>query len=79
MSPANVPIFHFKTIIVAAGILLLIQGIAQVCRCILCIRTGIWPGHAEDVEELESVLLMEHERGIDPPGGGSGIEDGSRR
>jgi TRAP-type mannitol/chloroaromatic compound transport system permease small subunit len=65
MSPANIPIFQFKTIIVAAGILLLIQGIAQVCRCILCIQTGRWPEHPEDVEELEQVLLKEH-------GGGGG-------
>jgi TRAP-type mannitol/chloroaromatic compound transport system permease small subunit len=69
MSPANVPIFQFKMIIVAAGVLLLIQGIAQVCRCILCIRTGKWPEHAEDVEELETILLMEHDRGVDPPAG----------
>ena len=69
MSPANVPIFQFKTIIVAAGALLLIQGVAQVLRCIVCMRTGAWPEHAEDVEELESVLVMEHERGVDPPPG----------
>ena len=41
MSPANIPIFQFKTVIVAAGILLFIQGIAQVFRCIHCIRTGV--------------------------------------
>jgi TRAP-type mannitol/chloroaromatic compound transport system permease small subunit len=69
MSPANIPIFQFKSIIVAAGVLLLIQGIAQVCRCILCIQTGTWPEHPEDVEELETILLMEHGRGVDPPPG----------
>ena len=69
MSPANVPIFQFKAVIVAAGILLLIQGIAQVLRCIVCMRTGAWPEHAEDVEELESVLVMERERGVEPPPG----------
>ena len=57
MSPANIPIFHFKTIIVAAGILLLFQGIAQVCRCILCIRTGEWLRAQDDVEELDKVLF----------------------
>lgn len=61
MSPANVPIFQFKTVIVAAGILLLIQGIAQVCRCIICMRTGKWPEHAEDVEEMENILLKERD------------------
>lgn len=59
MSPANVPIYQFKTIIIAAGILLVIQGIAQVFRCIITIRTGRWPRHEEDVEELETVLQRE--------------------
>ena len=61
MSPANVPIFQFKTIISIAGLLLLLQGIAQVCRCIMCIRTGAWPRRLEDVEELEDKLLKDHE------------------
>ena len=64
MSPANVPIFQFKTIITAAGVLLLIQGLAQVMRCIVCIRDGEWPKHAEDVEELEDQLLREGPREI---------------
>jgi TRAP-type mannitol/chloroaromatic compound transport system permease small subunit len=64
MSPANIPIFQFKTVTVAAGILLLIQGIAQVLRCIICIKTNQWPRHLEDIEELEDVLLAEHEHEI---------------
>ncbi|KFB09042.1 TRAP transporter small permease subunit [Nitratireductor basaltis] len=59
MSPANVPIYQFKTIIIAAGILLVIQGIAQVFRCIITIRTGEWPPHAQDVQELEEILQKE--------------------
>ena len=61
MSPANVPIFQFKMIIVAAGVLLFIQGIAQVCRCLICMRTGAWPKHPEDIEELEDILLKQAE------------------
>jgi len=64
MSPANVPIFQFKTIISIAGALLVLQGIAQVCRCIMCIRDGEWPRHLEDIEELEEQLLHEHEREV---------------
>jgi TRAP-type mannitol/chloroaromatic compound transport system permease small subunit len=64
MSPANVPIFQFKSIIVAAGILLFIQGLAQMCRCIVCIREGAWPKRFDDVEELEDVLLKQHEHEI---------------
>lgn len=58
MSPANVPIFQFKTVIVAAGLLLLLQGAAQVCRCLIAMRTNEWPKPKEDVEELETQLLQ---------------------
>lgn len=57
MSPANIPIFQFKFIIVAAGTLMFIQGIAQVFRCVICMREGMWPPHSEDVEEMERQLL----------------------
>lgn len=57
-SPAGVPVFQLKTVIVVAGLLLLIQGIAQVMRCILCIRTNEWLRAAADIEETE-VMLME--------------------
>jgi TRAP-type mannitol/chloroaromatic compound transport system permease small subunit len=56
-SPAGIPIYQFKSIIVAAGLLLLIQGIAQVFRCILCIRTNQWMIARDDVEEIEKMGL----------------------
>ena len=64
MSPANVPIFQFKLIIVAAGVLLLIQGVAQVFRCIICLRTGRWPPKAADVEETETLLVKGEVRDV---------------
>ena len=57
-SPVGVPVFQLKAVIVAAGLLLVVQGIAQVMRCILCMRTNEWLAAAEDVKETE-VLLME--------------------
>ncbi len=63
-SPAGIPVFQFKTIIVAAGILLLIQGIAQVFRCIICIRTGEWLRVVDDIEETEVMLADEATRDI---------------
>lgn len=56
-SPAGIPIYQFKTVMVAAGILLFIQGIAQVMRCILAMRTGAWLPPEEDVMETEEVLI----------------------
>ena len=55
-SPAGIPIYQFKSVIVAAGILLFFQGIAQVFRCVIAMRDNAWPEHEADVEELEKVL-----------------------
>jgi len=56
-STANVPVFHFKLIIVFAGGLMFLQGLAQVVRCIVCLREGTWPQQVEDVKEMEASLL----------------------
>lgn len=61
MSPANIPIFQFKSVIIAAGILLVIQGVAQVFRCIITMRTNVWPMPEDDVEEMEKLL---QEKGV---------------
>ena len=60
-SPAGVPISQFKTVLPVAGALLFLQGMAQVCRCIICLKTGEWPAHLEDVEEMEVALLQDKE------------------
>ncbi len=62
-SPAGIPIFQFKTVIVAAGILLFIQGMAQVCRCILCLREGYWRRAHESIEETERLLIKQAAEG----------------
>jgi TRAP-type mannitol/chloroaromatic compound transport system permease small subunit len=58
-SPAGIPVFPLKTLIPLAGVFLLIQGVAEIIRCILCIRRGAWPARLHDVEETESVILQE--------------------
>jgi len=62
MSPAGFPIYQFKTIMPIAAFFLFLQGIAQVIRCIICLRTGDWPAHLHDVEEMETALLHQAER-----------------
>lgn len=56
-SPARVQIYFFKTLIPIAGFLVLLQGIAEAYRCVICIRTGAWPGRLHDVEETESMAM----------------------
>lgn len=65
-SPAGIPIYQFKTVIVAAGILLFVQGIAQLFRCVICMRTGEWIEAEADVEETENVLIQEHQHEQEP-------------
>jgi TRAP-type mannitol/chloroaromatic compound transport system permease small subunit len=60
-SPAGVPVFPLKTLIPLTGIMLFIQGIAEVSRCIICLRQGYWPQRLHDVEELESAIRHEQE------------------
>ncbi len=62
-SPAGVPVSPLKTILPIAALFVFIQGIAEVCRCIVCIRQGSWPERQKDVEETEDALIkMMHDR-----------------
>ena len=78
-SPADIPVFPMKTIIPVAGVVLFIQGIAEVIRCVMCLRDGQWPQRMHDVEETETVILHEMERGVPLPGAAEQTpEEGSR-
>jgi TRAP-type mannitol/chloroaromatic compound transport system permease small subunit len=60
-SPARIQIYFFKTLIPIAGTLVLLQGIAEAVRCIICIKTGEWPPRLHDVQETETMLMNEQE------------------
>lgn len=49
------PIYHFKTIIPIAGALVMLQGLAEIARCVVCLRTGVWPERLKDVTEIDVV------------------------
>ena len=49
------PIYPFKIVIPVAGALVLLQGIVEIVRCVICIRTGEWPERLKDVEEIDVV------------------------
>ena len=56
-SPARIQIYFFKSLIPLAGGLLILQGISESMRCILCIRDGKWIKRHEDVSETEKDLI----------------------
>jgi TRAP-type mannitol/chloroaromatic compound transport system permease small subunit len=49
------PIYHFKTVIPVAGALVMLQGLAEITRCVRCLRHGAWPPRIEDVEEIDVI------------------------
>lgn len=53
------PIYPFKTIIPVAGVFLLLQGIVEIVRCVICLRQGKWPSREIDVEEVDVEKLKE--------------------
>jgi TRAP-type mannitol/chloroaromatic compound transport system permease small subunit len=56
-SPAQIQIYMAKSLIPAAGFLLIIQGISEVMRCIIAIKTGHWPSRLVVAEETEKILM----------------------
>jgi TRAP-type mannitol/chloroaromatic compound transport system permease small subunit len=53
------PIYPFKTVIPVAGAFLLLQGVAEIARCVICLASGAWPSREEDVEEVDVDKLKE--------------------
>lgn len=66
-SPVGVPVWPLKMLIPAAGVMLTLQGVAEVLRCVICLAEGQWPPRLHDVEELESQLQQQGR-----PAGGDG-------
>jgi TRAP-type mannitol/chloroaromatic compound transport system permease small subunit len=53
------PIYPFKTIIPIAGAFLLLQGIVEIIRCVICLKQGDWPSREVDIEEVDVDKLKE--------------------
>lgn len=53
------PIYPFKTVIPVAGAFILVQGIVEMMRCLICLKQGYWPSREEDVEEVDVDKLKE--------------------
>jgi TRAP-type mannitol/chloroaromatic compound transport system permease small subunit len=49
------PVYHFKTVIPIAGALVLLQGVAEIVRCVVCLKTGEWPSRLKDVAETDVI------------------------
>ena len=57
-SPVGIPIWQIKMLIPVGGALVALQGVAEVLRCLLCLKQGHWEPRLHDVEELEKQILQ---------------------
>jgi len=62
-SPVGIPIWQIKMLIPVGGALVALQGLAEVMRCLVCLKDGHWPPRLHDVEELEKQILEEAAKG----------------
>ena len=53
------PIYPFKLMLPLAGGFLLLQGVVEIIRCVICIQQGAWPSREQDVEEVDVGKLKE--------------------
>lgn len=56
-SPAGIQVYFFKSLIPLAGGLMLIQGFAELTRCVMAMKTGVWLERLADVRETEDMLM----------------------
>jgi len=68
------PLYPFKFVIPVAGAVLLLQGLVEIVRCVVCIRAGAWPARDGDVEEVnvEQLREMVHVKDSDLDAAGPG-------
>lgn len=50
-----IPLYPFKFVIPVAGAIVLMQGIAEIIRCLVCIKTGEWTPRLKDAQESDVV------------------------
>ena len=49
------PVYPFKFVIPVAGAVVMLQGLAEIARCVVCLRTGAWTPRLKDAEEMDVV------------------------
>lgn len=69
-SPEPLPLYPYKFIIPLAAFFLLIQGLVEIMRCIICLKEGSWPSRIPDVVEVdvEQLKKMVHVKDEDIAG-----------
>jgi len=49
------PVYPFKFMIPFAGAIVLLQGLSEILRCVVCLKTGEWTPRLKDAAEADVV------------------------
>jgi TRAP-type mannitol/chloroaromatic compound transport system permease small subunit len=55
MTAGGPPLYQFKAMIPVAGVLVMLQGVAEIVRCVVCLKMGEWPQRLHDVAEIDVI------------------------
>jgi TRAP-type mannitol/chloroaromatic compound transport system permease small subunit len=73
------PVYHFKTVIPIAGALIMLQGIGEIIRCVVCLKAGEWPSRLHDVAEIDVIEeQLAHSEYVDEDSRKMAIEGAAR-
>jgi TRAP-type mannitol/chloroaromatic compound transport system permease small subunit len=79
------PVYDYNAMIPLAGAVVMLQGLAEIVRCVVCVRTGAWPPRLEDVAEIDVIdTQLAHSEFVDEEsrrvamGGAHAIEEAAR-
>ena len=45
----------FAASVGVAGAMVMLQGVAEIVRCVVCLQTGKWPSRLKDVAEIDVI------------------------
>ena len=51
----SIPLFVLMGYVMERGALVMLQGVAEIVRCVVCLRTGEWPSRLRDVAEIDVI------------------------
>ena len=80
------PLYPFKSIIPLAGFVVLMQGLSEILRCVVCIRTGEWTPRLKDANEIDVVEqqlagsdLVDHDAAMQAIANAKNIEESAHQ
>ena len=80
------PLYPFKSVIPLAGLVVLMPGLSEILRCVVCIRTGEWTPRLKDADEIDVVEqqlagsdLVDHDAAMQAIANAKNIEESAHQ